>query len=181
MIDAAYYAQTETLKSGTSIEIRSIRSDDKGRITKAFHNLEPESIYTRFFYPKKGLSEDELKAFTEIDFENVVALVATVTEEMNEVIIAGGRYVVLDDTETLRSAELAFTVEEDYHGQGIAGILLKHLTRIGRYKGINRFEAEVLSENKAMLKVFSRSGLPMKEKQQGCVTHVTLGLEEDTA
>jgi RimJ/RimL family protein N-acetyltransferase len=180
MIDAANYAQTETLKSGASIEIRSIRSDDKGRITGAFRNLEPESIYTRFFYQKKNLNEIELKTFTEVDFENVVALVATVTEELNEVIIAGGRYFVLDETETLRSAELAFMVEEDYHGQGIASILLKHLTRIGRYKGLARFEAEVLSENKAMLKVFSRSGLPMKEKWQSGVTHVTLGLKEDT-
>jgi RimJ/RimL family protein N-acetyltransferase len=180
MIDAANYAQTETLKSGAPIEIRSIRSDDKGRITGAFRNLEPESIYTRFFYQKKNLNEIELKTFTEVDFENVVALVATVTEELNEVIIAGGRYFVLDETETLRSAELAFMVEEDYHGQGIASILLKHLTRIGRYKGLARFEAEVLSENKAMLKVFSRSGLPMKEKRQGGVTHVTLGLKEDT-
>jgi RimJ/RimL family protein N-acetyltransferase len=180
MIDTANYVQTETLKSGVSIEIRSIRSGDKGSVTEAFHNLEPESIYTRFFYQKKDLSENELKTITEVDFENVVALVVTVTEEMNKVIIAGGRYFVLDETETLRSAELAFMVEEDYHGQGIAGILLKHLIRIGRYKGLARFEAEVLSENKAMLKVFSRSGLPMKEKRQGGVTHVTLGLKEDT-
>ena len=42
MIDTANYVQTETLKSGASIEIRSIRSNDKGRITEAFHNLEPE-------------------------------------------------------------------------------------------------------------------------------------------
>jgi len=54
------------------------------------------------------------------------------------------------------------------------------LTRIGRYKGLARFEAEALSENKAMLKVFSRSGLPMKKKERGSVTHVALGLNEDT-
>jgi len=71
-------------------------------------------------------------------------------------------------------------LEEDYHGQGIASILLKHFIRIDRYKGLVQFEAEVLSENNAMLKVFSRSGLPMKTKKQGGVTHVALGLKEDT-
>ena len=51
-------------------------------------------------------------------------------------------------------------VEEDYHGQAIAGLLLRHLASIACEKGASQFEAEVLSENQAMLTVFSRSGFP---------------------
>jgi len=178
MIDVANYVQTETLKNGMLVKIRSIRSDDKDKLIQAFDNLEPESIYTRFFYQKKGLSDADLKTATEIDFENVVAFVVTVGEKANETIIGGGRYIVLKRSEALYSAELAFTVEEDYHGQGIASLILKHLIHVARDKGLTQFEAEVLSENKAMLTVFSRSGLPMAIKSDAGSLHVTLSLKE---
>jgi RimJ/RimL family protein N-acetyltransferase len=178
LIDAANYEVTETLKKGALVKIRSIRPEDKEKISEAFKNLESESIYTRFFQQKKSLSEKELKGATEVDFENVVALVVTIGEGDNEIVIGGGRYVILDGSVAAPSAEVAFTVEEDYHGQGIAGRLLQHLGRIGREKGVHDFVAEVLPENKAMLAVFSRSGFPMKKKHEEGVVHVTLSLKE---
>jgi GNAT superfamily N-acetyltransferase len=178
MIDASKYDEIETLKNGTTVRFRSIKPDDKGRLTEAFRNLESESIYTRFFQQKKALTDEELKAATEVDFEKVVALVVTVGEGGNETIIAGGRYAAYNAANNLRSAEVSFTVEEDYHGQGIAGRLLRHLAQIARAKGVSQLEAEVLSGNKAMLTVFSRSGLPMKKSSEGGTTHVILTLQE---
>jgi GNAT superfamily N-acetyltransferase len=181
MVDAANYAQAETLKNGTAVRIRSIRADDKKRISEAFKNLEPESIYTRFFHHKKTLTDEELKAATEVDFENMVALVLTTGEGEHETIIGAGRYVIIDETSKLRSAEVAFTVEEDYHRQGIARILLQHLASIAREKGVSQFEAEVLPENRGMLGVFSHSGLSMKTQHGEDAVHVTLSLTGDTS
>jgi RimJ/RimL family protein N-acetyltransferase len=104
-------------------------------------------------------------------------MVVTVGEGVNEIIIGAGRYVVLDAASPLKSAELAFIVNEDYQGQGIAGSVLRHLAQIAREKGVLQFEAEVLRENKAMFAVFSRSGLPIKKKAEGGTVHVTLSLE----
>ncbi len=173
MVDAANYNQVETLKNGIEVRIRSIRPDDKKRLVEAFKNLDPESIYTRFFYHKKMLTEEELKSATELDFENAVALVVTTGEGEQETIIGAGRYVVIDETDKLRSAEVAFTIEEDYHRQGMARILLQHLASIAREKGLYCFVAEVLPENRGMLTVFSRSGLPMKTEHGGDAMHVT--------
>ena len=75
-----------------------------------------------------------------------------------------------------RSAEVAFTVEEDYQGKGVAGRLIRHLVDVARECGIARFEADVLTGNKAMLNVFARSGLPMLQKREDGVVHVTLAL-----
>ncbi len=176
MLDAAKYDKTVTLKSGIEVKVRSIRPDDKKRLVTAFKNLDPESIYTRFFYHKKMLTEDELKSATELDFENAVALVVTIGEGANETIIGGGRYAVIDATGKSGSAEVAFTIEEDYHRQGMARILLQHLSSIAREKGLSRFVAEVLPENRGMLTVFSRSGLPMKTEHGGDAVHVTMSL-----
>jgi len=180
MVDAANYNQVETLKNGIEVRIRSIRPDDKKRLVEAFKNLDPESIYSRFFYHKKMLSEEELKSATELDFENAVALVVTTGEGAHETIIGAGRYVIIDETSKLRSAEVAFTVEEDYHRQGMARILLQHLASIARAKGLSIFVAEVLSENNGMLTVFSRSGLPMQTQHGGDVVHVMLSLTGDS-
>ena len=177
MIDASNVEDTEMLKNGVTVKIRAIRPADKARVTDAFGKLDPESIYTRFFQAKDSLSDQELKAATEVDFENVVALVVTVESGGKETIIGGGRYLAFG-LPGARSAEVAFIVEEDYHGLGIAGRILRHLARIAREKGVCQFEAEVLPQNKAMLAVFSHSGLPMKQSQTEGIIHVTLSLAE---
>ena len=181
MINAANYDQAETLKNGTAVRVRSIRPDDKNRLSEAFRNLEAESIYTRFFHHKTSLSDEELKAATEVDFEDVVALVVTVGEEGEETIIGAGRYAALDAANTLRCAEVAFTVEEDYHRQGVASCLLRHLVHIARAKGVSQFEAEVFAENRAMIAVFERSGLPVHKKFEGDVVHITISLTADAS
>ncbi len=81
-----------------------------------------------------------------------------------------------DPPDDLHSAEIAFTVEEDYQGQGIASNILRHLINIAREKGVSQFEAYVLPENSAMLAVFARSGLPMKRTLQEGILHVSLSL-----
>jgi RimJ/RimL family protein N-acetyltransferase len=181
MTDLAKYSEIKTLKNGKTVLIRPVRTDDKDRFAEAFRNLEKESIYTRFFYYKKALTDADLKAATEIDFEKVVALVVTIGEGEDETIIGGGRYVVFDSATKLSSAEVAFTVEEDYQGQGIASLLLQKLASIACEKGVSQFVAEVLAENKAMLGVFSRSGLPVNEKLERGVMHITLSLTEESS
>jgi RimJ/RimL family protein N-acetyltransferase len=176
MMNAAKYEAIETLKNGAAVRIRSVRPDDKERFSEAFRNLETGSIRTRFFQIKKTLTDQDLKAATEVDFEKDVALVATTGEGAAETIVAGARYAVLDAAAAERSAEVAFTVEEDYQGQGLAGAMLRHLITIAREKGVSRFVAEVLPENKAMLHVFSRSGLPMTQSASDGVVHLTLSL-----
>jgi RimJ/RimL family protein N-acetyltransferase len=177
MIDAKNYKVDDKLKDGTAVTIRAIRPDDRERIVEAFKNLEPESVYTRFFSHKSELTDGDLKAITEVDFENTVALVVTIPAHGgNETIIGGGRYVLYAPPNPLRSAEIAFTVEEDYQGQGIASRVLGHLIQIAQKKGVSQFEAEVLSENRAMLAVFARSGLPMKQSLEKGAIHVTLSV-----
>lgn len=179
-MNAESFKAIETLKNGSTVTIRAIRPTDKAAIVQAFGMLKPESVYTRFFQHKQAFSNQELKAATEIDFQNVIALVVTIESDGKEILIGGGRYMVIDPSSTEPSAEIAFTIEENYHGLGIAGRLLKHLVNIARENGVSRFEADVLMQNKAMLAVFSRCGLPMEQNPADGAIHVTLSLTEST-
>ena len=163
------------LRNGTAVVIRLVRPDDRDRFRDAFSKLDPKSIYTRFFGHKKELSEAELDQATKTDLDQVVALVATIGSGADETIIAGARYVT-DMASGSRWAEIAFTVEEDYQGLGIAKLLLGHLIQVGRAQGLSQFTADVLSVNRRMLGVFLRSGLPMRQQQCADVIHVWLTL-----
>jgi RimJ/RimL family protein N-acetyltransferase len=161
----------KTRSDRDAVTIRAIRPDDRVRIVKAFQALEPRSIYLRFFGAKRELSAEEVRRVTEPDPARD-ALVATVaTEDRGEIVVGLGEYVGAGG-----SAHIAFAVEEDYQGRGLAGRLLERLARIAREKGVSRFEADVLAENTPMLKVLRHSGLPMTESEQDGVVHVTLTL-----
>ena len=173
MLDARNYLASETLRNGLAIRIRALRPDDGERIVEAFNKLEPETIYTRFFRYKKDVSEADLKMIREMDFEHRVALVATLIENGREIVIASSSYSVYKDS----TAELAFVVEEDYQGLGIARRLLRHLGIIAREQGITTFTAEVLFQNVAMLKVFKASGWPMTSTTEDGSVLISLALD----
>ena len=128
------------------------------------------------FPSEETLSESELDEVTEPDFDSTVALVVTLLENGEEVVIAGARFMVYKGTDGLRVAEVAFTVEEDYQGHGLASRLLAELAYIGRAKDIVRFEAEVMPGNTAMLRVFEKSGLPVTLSRGDGYVHVALDL-----
>ncbi len=179
--DVANYTVTETLRDQRPVTIRAIRPGDKELARKAFEGLEASSIYMRFFGPRKELTDLELIQVTEVDFIRTVALVACVQENARDRIIGAGRYIALEGPDPPSAAELAFLVEEDYHGQGIASLLFKHLLLIGREQGISRFEADVLHANRKMLRVFERTGLPLVTKASSDAIHITIFLNKEEA
>ena len=75
------------------------------------------------------------------------------------------------------TAEVAFAVIDEYQGQGIGAVFLRHLVSIARKAGLAHFVAEVLPGNTPMLKVFQKCGCRMSTKRDAEVVHVTLELE----
>lgn len=171
------FSRQAQLRNGTPVLIRAIRPDDRERIIAAFHKLDEETIYTRFFSAKKELSANDLGRIEASDFVRAAVLVATLGSGADETIIGGGAYTVIQRPDGVPTAEVSFTIEEDYHGQGLSTLFMALLTEIGRARGIRRFEAEVLAGNTPMLKVFQRSGLPMTRHAEDGVVHVVMELD----
>jgi len=178
-MDASSYTARETLKNGLQVTIRAIRPEDRERLVAALKELDERTLYLRFFGPKQEFSHQELKEATDVDFVRTVALVTCLQSSTGEKIIGAGRYIAFGNADPPDMAEVAFTVEEDYHGLGIAGKILRHLAVIAKQKGIVQFHAEVLPQNKGMLAVFNRSGFPVKQEYEEGVMHVMLSLVND--
>jgi RimJ/RimL family protein N-acetyltransferase len=178
MSETRDFTWVETLRNGLSVTIRPLRADDRERMAAAIRQLDRESIYTRFFSYRE-LTDAALDRIMTVDPAREAALVVTFGAGNDETVIGSGRFIASADSEPGRTAEVAFVVEEDYQGLGIAGRLLRHLAEIAREKGIAAFEADVLAENKSMLAVFTRSGLPMQKRRDGGTVRVTLSLSGD--
>jgi len=109
--------------------------------------------------------------FAAIDYNDKMAIAAVIGKEEpegREKIVAIGQYI--NDPNT-RYAEVAFTTHQDWQARGIGTFLLRYLIRIAKEKNITGFTADVLSRNKPMMQVFSKSGYPM-------TTHLDTGVYE---
>ena len=172
MYDPASFSVIEQLRNGREIKIRALKPGDRQALLAAADRTSDRSLYRRFFGVKRQFTEDEVAAFVNVDFIDVVALIALAHESGREVIAGGGRYIVVRPG----TAELAFTVVDAYQGQGIASALLRHLITLARGAGLRELIAEVLPDNLAMLRVFERSGLELKSRGESGVVHLTLQL-----
>jgi RimJ/RimL family protein N-acetyltransferase len=172
MYDPASFSVVEQLRNGRQIEIRALKPGDRQELLAAADRTSDRSLYRRFFGVRREFTEEEVAAFVNIDFLNEVALIAMVHESGREVIAGGGRYIVVRPG----TAELAFTVVDEYQGQGIGSALLRHLVTLARAVGLRELIAEVLPDNAAMLQVFERSGLELRRQRESGVVHLTLQL-----
>ena len=176
VLDPKNYAFKESLKDGTVVTVRAAHTDDGPRIRRAFEHLDRDTVYRRFFGVKTEVSDLELSKITGMDFDRNVSLLVTVPSGDDEIVIGGASYISIGADPPERSAEVAFTIEKDYQGLGVASMLMKRLVSIARERGLTRFEADVLGHNRAMLSVFNASALPMTQVSEGNVIHVTMSL-----
>jgi RimJ/RimL family protein N-acetyltransferase len=173
MIDAARYRALEVLRDGRQAVIRAQRPDDREGYRAAIARASKQTMYYRFFVAKHGFSDEEAHHFLDIDYVSQVALIAEVEENGRPTLIGSARYIVTAPG----SAEVSFSVIDAYQGKGVGSLLFVHLVRIGRSAGLHEFVAEVLGDNRAMLRVFERSGLLASERRDGPVVNVTMKLD----
>lgn len=158
------------LRDGHTVRMRPIRPDDVGRIERFHERQSPQSIYFRFFSPRPKLSEADLEHFTRVDHRDRVAFVAVLGDE----IVAVARYERYEGTDT---AEVAFFVDDDHHGRGLATLMLEYLAAAARENGVVRFRASTLPNNRKMLKVFAVAGYQMATQLDDGVVDVAFDLE----
>ncbi len=138
------------LRDGRTAHIRPIRAEDRDVFVEFYSRVSDQSKYYRFFSPMPQLSDRDLSRFTNVDHVDRVAFVLTLQAR----IIAVGRYDVIEPGR----AEVAFLVEDQHQGRGIAQLLLEHLAQAGRERGVEKFVAEVLPDNTRMIQTFRDAG-----------------------
>ncbi|MET7901838.1 GNAT family N-acetyltransferase [Streptomyces sp. NPDC005355] len=166
------------LRDGGTAQIRPITPDDAQRLVSFYEHVSDESKYYRFFAPYPRLSDRDVHRFTHHDYVDRVGLAAIVGDEF----IATVRYDRIDGngrsaTAPADEAEVAFLVQDDHQGRGVASALLEHIAAVARERAIRRFAAEVLPANAKMIKVFTDAGYTQKRSFEDGVVHLEFDLE----
>ncbi len=166
------WAADVVLRDGGTCHVRPIIPADREAL-QDFHLAQSDrSRYLRFFAPLPRLSERDLDRFTQVDYTRRVALVAIVAGR----IVGVGRYDVIDPGE----AEVAFNIADSQQGRGLGSVLLEHLSAAARERGVRRFIAEVLPENRKMVRVFADAGYEVRHHFDDGVISLEFGIEPTT-
>ncbi|HTY56839.1 MAG TPA: GNAT family N-acetyltransferase [Candidatus Binataceae bacterium] len=156
--DIKYPAHREAdvvLRDGSTIRIRPVRSEDEEALFEFLRGLSENSRAMRFFaVTGDSALAKEARRSADVDYANRYGLVATIGPEQR---IVGHALYVADEHE---SAEVGFTIADDYQGRGLGTVLLGHLAEVATTNGFKVFKAHVRPENRRMVDVFRESGFP---------------------
>ncbi|MEM2961405.1 MAG: GNAT family N-acetyltransferase [Candidatus Bathyarchaeia archaeon] len=159
-----------TLGDGTRLLLRPIKPSDITMKHELFYSFSKDTIYHRYFGGLKAMTMKSAARYVNIDYKNEMAIVAVKQDDL-ENIVGIGQYVLDPST---GYAEVALAVQDEWQGKGIGSALLKYLIEIAGERGIRGFTAWVLSDNKRMLRLFEKTGYPLKVKAEGNLYHVVM-------
>ncbi len=148
----AHLVRNIQLNDGTNVVIRPIRPEDAEIEAQFVRGLSEEAKYFRFMNAIHELSQEMLVRFTQIDYHNEMALIATVSNSQGEEQIGVARYSTNVDR---KSCEFALVVSDKWQNKGIAYQLMTSLMDVARDRELEVIEGQVLSANKKMLELMT--------------------------
>ena len=151
----SHLANRQQLDDGTNLLIRPVRPEDSGLEQEFVRNLSPQSRYFRFMRALQELTPEMLVRFTQIDYDQEMALLAVVMEKDREIEVGVARYATLPDG---KSCEYAIVVADEWRHRGIGFQLMSQLMEIARSRDLEIMESEVLAENTGMLTLAAKLG-----------------------
>ena len=166
-----HLACAHTFRGGLRVRFRAIRPSDEEEMRRLFYRFSDQAVYYRYFSSIQAMPHERMQEYVNVDYRRTLSIVGTVEEEGIERIIAEGRYVQQRDH---AFADTAFVVDERHQGLGIASFLLSLLIRTARDHGIAGFAADILADNKAMIRVFEKTGLPLRAAMVSGVYHLSM-------
>ena len=171
----AQYEQTITTRDGTQVFVRPIRPDDETLMREMFYDFSEQTKYLRYHAALKSMPHNKLQVFCTVDYQTEMALLALCGKPGEEQVAGVARYMTDAEGGT---AEVAFTVRDDWQRKGLGTYFFQRLVEIGRENGIRTFHAYVLVENSGMLKIFHRSGMVVETVNEGDVVRVVMKLPD---
>ena len=155
-----------SLKNGKSVLLRPATAADAEGIRNLFYCLPEDDVYTRFFRRVRGLSSAEIERLCNLDYETAVAFVAVLGTRENEQIVGHASYFTNLSTNL---AETAFMVHPQWQGTGLGTVMQRRLMEHAVARGLRGFVAEILPENRKMMKL-----------ARSCCDNVSVEKDEDS-
>jgi len=175
ILDLSLYRREEILRDGYRVLLRPIEKSDVPLWLAFVSRVSPNTLYYRFHYIPKQMTEEDAIRYCTVDYVNSYAYVAEVGKGKDRKIIAIARYYRLPNK---HSAEVAFMIDDAYQSVGLGTKLIEALVDVARENYIDIFEADVLGENRQMMIAFRDYGFHVASQLQDGVYHVTFPIKQ---
>ena len=134
------------LDHGTHICLRRVRHSDLERIEQGISQLSDQSRYLRFFSASRTLPPSVVEKLASVDGIHHLAWGVVDMDAKERPAVAAAH--VFRETETDDAGEFAITVLDQYHGQGVARILMMTIFIDSYCEGLRHLRVDILRSNK---------------------------------
>jgi RimJ/RimL family protein N-acetyltransferase len=149
--------------------LRPVKLSDEPLLKDFFHRFSDESLQRRFFSLRHDLPHELLQKFVVIDYTRQMVILAVIERERKEEVVGIGQYWIQEEMHT---ANLAFAVGDDYQNMGIGYEVFQYLYHLARKQGLLGFTAEVLMENRPMMRLCRKMGLEVVRADESGVYYL---------
>ncbi len=159
------------------IHVRPIQAGDLDHFIDIFEHMGAESRYQRFNQTQNHLSPQKIKTeaqrMVDISLDGGAGLIAfTDRPVQKEIPVAVARYVLID----AQTAEIAMSVRDDMHGQGIGTTLFNLLLAEAEQAGIQKIVGMLQNNNTGMWVLFDRIPYPVTRILDGTISDIEIDL-----
>ncbi|GAB7028007.1 GNAT family N-acetyltransferase [Geotalea toluenoxydans] len=138
---------------GEDYFLRPLRPSDQRRLQTFFYSHDKATLFQRYRNEPKKMGTAKAYRLVNTDLSRDMALCIVERQGPREVILAVGRYYVLEGGE---EAEAAFVVHESMRDKGFASLLLGKLIHIARRRNLKVLIGNVRADNTSMRRVFEK-------------------------
>jgi RimJ/RimL family protein N-acetyltransferase len=160
-----------TTGKGLEVLLRPVKISDEELLKDFFHRFSDESLYRRFFSMRKDVPHELLQKFVVIDYTRQMVILAVIQDQEKEEIIGIGQYWIEEEVHT---ANVAFAIRDDYQNKGIGYEIFQYLYHLAKREGLLGFTAEVLMENRAMMRLSRKMGLEVTKTDESGVYNLKM-------
>lgn len=177
-MDATEMDETEVVVGdGRILRLRPIRTDDAQALADMGLRSTPEDLRLRFFAAVRPMVGSLTTLLTEFDRDRHIAVAAYDPQaRADDKGILGVVRLVLAPEKP--EGEFAIMVRSDQSGYGLGHVLMEQMLGWARDRGLARVRAEILSENKRMLRLAREFGAVVQPQNRDFHTvHVAIDLK----
>lgn len=160
-----------TLSDGRPVCLRTIRPSDEARIRDGIAEMSDRSRYLRFFSAFRTPPESIVKRLSAVDGHDHIGWGAILLDGADYPPIGAAHAIRSDNITT--HGELAIAVLDEYHGFGVARMLITAVLLDCLDEGIARLDMQMLAENRAASKLVMHMGA-VRQPALDAVAHYQL-------
>ncbi|GAA3235753.1 bifunctional GNAT family N-acetyltransferase/acetate--CoA ligase family protein [Nonomuraea helvata] len=156
------------MRDGGIAHVRPLRPADRAALHKLVDRSSERSAYLRFFTGGRSTAHAYIDRITGDTYAGRARVA-----DLHGRLVAVAEYIPIDEGR----AELGILLDDAVHGHGLGTLLLEHLAVDAAEHGVRELVADVLAENRPMIRVLHDLGLPVGQHFEDGALHVSIAAE----